>query len=90
MIEKTAFKEKPTRQIEVEYRVERTLTDIAPKSYGIAFYVQGRELRRVDDITTDRAALTKLVELCNREKLSSCHLHDIIDDFLGCIYGEEF
>lgn len=44
---------------------------------------QGRCLCTVHDITCDREQLEGLVTLCNRYKLSFCHLYDVIEDFLG-------
>ena len=35
------------------------------------------------DITADRGSLERLVEICNREGLSLCHLYDVVEDFLG-------
>jgi len=48
------------------------------------------DLEQRKDVTTEKACLEHLVELCNREKLSLCHLDDVIEDFLGTIYGEPF
>lgn len=53
-------------------------------SYGIAVIDKtGKTVRTVHDITCDRAALEKLVLLCNRLELAPCHLDDVIDDFLS-------
>lgn len=58
-------------------------------SYGITAYADGNEngtaaiIDTVHDITSDKQALTELVALCNRLKLSTIHLRDVIDDFLA-------
>ena len=54
-------------------------------SYGIAAistedYVT--VLCSIDDITDEQDKLTKLVELCNAERLSIEHLQCIVEDFL--------
>lgn len=40
------------------------------------------ELLRIHDISTNRLAVEKLVEACNREQLSPCHIYDVIEDSL--------
>ena len=47
------------------------------QSYGIQYAD-----RVIDDITLDKGALERLVELCNRLELSVCHIDDVIEDFL--------
>ncbi len=78
----------------IEYRLIETSGSFADslvsKSYGIAVYRKGHKLQDVQDITTDKKKLERLVELCNREQLSHCHLYDVIEDFLGSIYGIAF
>ena len=49
--------------------------------YGIEALSDGTSLR-YDNVTADRAAMEKLVGLCNEYKLESCHLEDILEDFL--------
>lgn len=44
---------------------------------------KGRKLCQIADITADRGSLERLVEICNREGLSLCHLYDVVEDFLG-------
>jgi len=36
----------------------------------------------IRDITTDKAALAHLVELCNSLQLSPVHIHDVVEDFV--------
>lgn len=53
-------------------------------AYGIAVSdEEGKTLRKVHDITCDRAALEELVRLCNELSLSLCHLDDVIEDLLA-------
>ncbi len=79
---------------EMEYRVIETFGSLADspvsRCYGIAVYRKGCKLQEVLDITTDKKQLERLVELCNQEQLSLCHLYDVIEDFLGSIYGIAF
>ena len=59
------------------------------RSYGIAVYSDSpgdgfaTVLASVNDISSDREKLEKLVEICNRAELSMIHLNDVIDDFLA-------
>lgn len=74
------------------YRVTHSPTRIAAEgglvdTYGIAAYRKGRKLCQIADITADRGRLERLVEICNREELSLCHLYDVVEDFLGA--GEQ-
>ena len=60
--------------------------DTARVSYGIAAYANtehgcGDIVLSVHDITSDRTRLSELVESCNRLKLSTLHLNDVIEDF---------
>ncbi len=51
--------------------------------YGIAaFDEEGKEIYRLDGVTRDRAALKELVDACNRGKLSSVHIKDVLNDFV--------
>lgn len=58
-------------------------------SYGIAAYADFAEdgtatiVSSVHDITADKQTITKFVALCNRSNLSTIHLNDVVDDFLG-------
>ena len=47
------------------------------KTYGISC---GN--RTIKDISTNKKKVERLVELCNKNKLSPIHLDDVIDDFL--------
>lgn len=59
------------------FAAERGFVD----TYGIAAYRKGRKLCQIADITADRSSLERLVEICNREGLSLCHLYDVVEDF---------
>ena len=58
-------------------------------SYGIVAYSSADRdgskiiVASVRDITSDRAALTRLVSDCNRLGLSTAHLNDVVEDFLS-------
>ena len=57
-------------------------------SYGIVAYSNASQcgsktiVASVRDVTLDKAALTKLVNECNRLELSTVHLNDVVEDFL--------
>ena len=57
-------------------------------SYGIVAYSNANQdgsktiVASMRDITSDRVALAKLVNDCNRLELSTIHLNDVIEDFL--------
>ena len=59
-------------------------------SYGIVAYSNAKQdgsktiVASVRDVTLDKAALTKLVNECNRLELSTVHLNDVVEDFLAC------
>ena len=78
--------------INVTYAVteERySLGDAIRVSYGIAAYSDVSEngtatiVASVHDVTSDRENLSKLVDYCNRLKLSTIHLSDVVEDFLS-------
>ena len=78
---------------EIEYRIEDSVTElmtegISIKTYGIAAYRKGHKLEQRKDVTTEKACLEHLVELCIREKFSLLHLDDEFEDILGTIYEE--
>ena len=58
-------------------------------SYGIVAYSNADQdgtkiiVASVRDITSDREALARLVNDCNRLKLSTVHLNDVVEDFLS-------
>ena len=58
-------------------------------SYGIvAFSNADRDgtktiVASVRDVTSNRDALARLVSDCNRLKLSTVHLNDVVEDFLS-------
>ena len=58
-------------------------------SYGIVAYANAEHdgtatiVASVRDITSDKKRLKKLVDDCNRLKLSTVHLPDVVEDFLS-------
>lgn len=58
-------------------------------SYGIVAYSNAEQygtatiVASVHDITSDKQRLRRLVDDCNRLKLSTMHLHDVVEDFLS-------
>jgi len=77
MTAKTAF----TRYELTERREEFDEGEVT--EYGIAaFDEDGEEIYRFDGVTQDKQALAELVEACNRGKLSSVHIKDVLNDFV--------
>ena len=66
-----------------------TLDSNVQMTYGIVAYAIADEsntavvVASVYDITTDKQALANLVFIWNQLKLSTIHLHDVIEDFLA-------
>ena len=58
-------------------------------SYGIVAYADAEHngtatiVASVHDITSDEQSLKRLVDDCNRLKLSTVHLADVVEDFLS-------
>ena len=53
--------------------------------YGIALFENNSSLiSSFPDVSRDRKAVEKLVNLCNKLDLSPDHLTDVIEDFLVC------
>ena len=58
-------------------------------SYGIAAYADAETdgtatiVSSVHDITPDIEKLSEFVRTCNRLKLSTVHLNDVVEDFIG-------
>ncbi len=51
--------------------------------YGIvAFDEDDKEIYRFDGVTADKNALKELVDACNRGRLSSVHIKDVLNDFV--------
>ena len=73
--------------IEEKYRFENTCRI----SYGIAGYADTEKegtatiVVSVRDVTADKEKLTRLIRICNRLKLSACHLRDVVEDFLAVL-----
>lgn len=49
--------------------------------WGAVAYENGKEVDRVADVSTDRAALKEFLDLCNQNQISLCHFRDVISDF---------
>ena len=66
-----------------------TLGNESRVSYGISAYSDANEngtatiVSSVHDITSNKESLVRLVDDCNRLKLSTVHLHDVVEDFLS-------
>lgn len=77
MTAKTAF-----TRYELTERLEK-FEEGEVTEYGIAAFDEGgTEIYRFDGVTQDRKALSELVEACNRGRLSSVHIKDVLSDFV--------
>ncbi len=58
-------------------------------AYGIAAYADAEEdgtltiLLSINDITTDRKALSRLIKMLNENRASLKHIRDIAEDFIS-------
>ena len=65
-----------------------TLGNESRVSYGISAYSDANKngtatiVASVNDITSNKESLVKLVDNYNRLELSTVHLHDVVEDFL--------
>ena len=78
--------------INVSYAIieeKYTLGNESRISYGIAAYSNVKEngtatvVASVHDVTSNKEELMKLVDSCNRLKLSTLHLSDAVEDFIS-------
>lgn len=50
--------------------------------YGVkALDHQGKELLHLEALCTDKQLLSDFIDLCNRERVSAVHAHDVLEDF---------
>ncbi len=65
-----------------------TVNGVSRTSYGIAAYADpdidgtATVVASVRDITSDRAKIDNLVDLCNENELSILHLYDVVENIL--------
>lgn len=52
-------------------------------SYGMEISDSCGMVARLKDLSTDRAAVTELVQRCDWGGLSYCHVPDVLEDFLA-------
>ena len=50
-------------------------------TYGIVA-TEGKRHERIDDISENKEAIEKLVEVCNREKVALVHFRAVVEDFI--------
>ena len=66
------------------YRIFAHTVDIQEKrvdTYGISVISDGKEQKRLFDVSTDLTSLEKLVARLNEGDIELVHLSDILDDF---------
>ncbi len=49
-------------------------------TYGLAFYVGGRQIYTVEDLTLDREQIEALCRTINDGDLEEIHIRDVIED----------
>lgn len=71
------------------YRIFAHTVDIQDKTvntYGISVIFDGKEQKRLFDVSTDLTALKRLVLRLNEGNVELVHLNDILDDFYTQYY----
>ncbi len=51
-------------------------------SYGINLYNNGKCIKHIPNVFTDKITAETFINLCNKHKLSPIHLEDFIDDYM--------
>ena len=51
--------------------------------FGMLVILPGGEVKKFESLTFDMDACEALAERVNRLGVSECHLHEILEDFLG-------
>ncbi len=51
-------------------------------SYGVALYMSGGAVRRIDCVSDCRRDVEELAELLNSLEIEPCHFEDVIEDYL--------
>ncbi len=67
------------------YMIEETFkteTETEYVTYGIAVKNENSVVATVSDISTDKAKVLALAELCNRQKLHPMQLKEVVEDML--------
>lgn len=60
-----------------------TLEEDTYRTYGIADVRSDNDCREeYHDLSTERAAVSALVDMCNELRLETLHLKDVVEDFL--------
>ena len=63
-----------------EYRYDRLLGFY--ETYGISVFENGRLIRSIRDISTERDRVSALTQRFNSEQLETCHLDQAMEEFL--------
>ena len=71
---------------DIVYEVKESAVELCGEtvlSYGIECLKEGRTILCIEDISTDRTAVEKLTDLCNRLELEPGQLTDVAEDFIS-------
>ncbi len=63
---------------------KKDLEGIEYQTYGVAFVREDKVLKSIEDISTIKDEIVKLINLFNDLKVSEIHMEEIIYDFIGC------
>ena len=70
----------------VEYKIQTQTINLNDNksyiSYGIIAISSEKIAITIDDVSTDKTAVEKLINKFNTQKLSLCHLEQAIEDYL--------
>ena len=50
--------------------------------FGIEIFKDDTRIKRLDNLSDDKASIEKLVSVCNDLQIEECHIDDIINDYL--------
>lgn len=63
---------------------KKDLEGIEYQTYGVAFVKENKVLKSIEDVSTIKDEIVKLINLFNDLKVSEIHMEEIIYDFISC------
>lgn len=52
-------------------------------TYGLRACAEGQVIKSIADISVDYEKVMELAKLCNAQKVSLCHIEDVVEDWLN-------
>lgn len=65
-----------------EYRVVETTAEDGSPIYGLALYINGRQLCALPHLSADRQRMEQIAALCTKEQVEPIHMQDVAYDML--------